>query len=202
MDTFLKIYVPVFMVTYFSTALFFKSYLLYKKTGINPVTFGRKSDSAHDYIGSWFKVMLCLIFIHGLLYPFIRPVEIGVLENDIYKLAGVILTAASLLFTLYSQQAMAESWRIGIDESVKTRLVTSGPFKYTKNPIFLAMLATLAGLFLIMPTYFMGVLFILSYLLINVQVRLEEEHLEKIHGEEYTEYKKRVGRFLPTRVLK
>lgn len=202
MENFIKFYVPVFMVTYFTTAIFLKSYLQYRKTGVNPLTFGRNSESAHDYIGSWFKVILMLVFIHGLFFPFVKTGIITQLSNHVFTLSGVVLTLASFIFTLYAQNAMSESWRIGIDENVKTRLVTTGPFKYTRNPIFMAMLATLAGLFLITPTYTMGMLFVASYLLINIQVRLEEEHLQKIHGKEYSDYKKRVGRFLPTRLFK
>jgi len=201
-DIFLKYYLPFYLVLYFSTAFFLRSYLQYKKTGISPITFGRNSDSAHDYIGIWFKLVLVLVFAHGFIYrPAILP-AVAPLEMDLFRAAGVILTLVSYLFTLYAQKAMEESWRIGIDEEVKTRLVTTGPFGYSRNPIFLAMLVTLTGLFLITPTYIMGVLWILSYLLINIQVRLEEEYLVRTHGKEYINYRKRVGRFLPTQLVR
>lgn len=185
------------MVVYFFTAIFLKSYIQYKKTGVSPLAFGRMPDSAHDYIGKWFKLILGLVFVYGFFHHFIAAGKIELLDRPAVLAGGIFLTIISLFFTLYAQNAMSESWRIGIDEEVKTRLIISGPYAYTRNPIFLAMLTTLAGLFLIMPTYFMGVLFILSYLLINVQVRLEEEYLARIHGDEYIRYKKRVGRFLP-----
>jgi protein-S-isoprenylcysteine O-methyltransferase Ste14 len=92
---------------------------------------------------------------------------------------------------------MGNSWRIGIDEEVKTQLITSGPFAYVRNPIFLGMIVTLIGIFLLIPTYFMAFLFILSYLLINIQTRLEEEHLLKIYETSYQDYKERTGRYLP-----
>jgi protein-S-isoprenylcysteine O-methyltransferase Ste14 len=92
---------------------------------------------------------------------------------------------------------MGNSWRIGIDEDEETQLVTKGPFAYVRNPIFLGMIVTLFGILFLIPTYIMLFLLILSYILINIQTRLEEEHLLKIHGNHYLDYKKSTGRFLP-----
>jgi protein-S-isoprenylcysteine O-methyltransferase Ste14 len=41
------------------------------------------------------------------------------------------------------------SWRIGIDQSHRTNLVQSGVFSLSRNPIFLGMMLTLFGLFLV-----------------------------------------------------
>jgi protein-S-isoprenylcysteine O-methyltransferase Ste14 len=37
--------------------------------------------------------------------------------------------------SLLAQLAMGDSWRIGVDESEKTELVTAGPFAVVRNPI-------------------------------------------------------------------
>jgi hypothetical protein len=46
----LKIYLPIYLLLYLSVAFVIPTYRTYKKTGINPITFG-KADNAHDYIG-------------------------------------------------------------------------------------------------------------------------------------------------------
>jgi protein-S-isoprenylcysteine O-methyltransferase Ste14 len=50
-----------------------------------------------------------------------------------------------------AQYQMSNSWRIGIDEKNKTELVTKGIF-YSRNPIFLGMIISILGIFLILPT--------------------------------------------------
>lgn len=185
------------MTIYFVDALFLKTFLQYKRTGVNPLTFGRQHDSAHDYVGFWFKIVLASVFIHGLLNSILLLPKISFLNNLLVQVIGIVLTVVSLVFTNYAQNAMGNSWRIGIDKEVKTQLVTIGPFALVRNPIFLGMIVTLIGIFFLIPTYFMAFLFTLSYLLINIQTRLEEEHLLKIHGNSYLDYRKRTGRFLP-----
>ena len=202
MEFLFKIYVPIYMTVYFFVALFLNTLLQYRKTGINPLTFGRKQESAHDYVGWWFKVVLILIYICGLTNLWISLDKIRILDNLTIQGLGLLLTIAALLFTIYAQRVMGTAWRIGIDEEVKTRLVTEGPFAYVRNPVFLGMIVTLLGIFFLVPNYLMAFLFILNYLLINIQARLEEEYLLKTHGTDYAHYKERTGRFLPRALRK
>ena len=48
-------------------------------------------------------------------------------------------------------RSVGESWRIGIDEKHQTALVKTGVFGFSRNPIFLGMMITLAGVFLVIP---------------------------------------------------
>ncbi len=80
---------------------------------------------------------------------------------------------------------MGESWRIGIDSQSETALVRREVFRVSRNPIFLGMIITLAGLFLVLPIAVTLLMLILGFVLIQIQVRLEEEHLTHMHGEDY-----------------
>ncbi|MCM0674466.1 hypothetical protein NCC78_07160 [Micromonospora phytophila] len=46
---------------------------------------------------------------------------------------------------------MGTSWRIGVDPSERTELVTDGAFALARNPIFTAMAASTLGLTLMVP---------------------------------------------------
>ena len=67
--TWLKIYLPIYLLLYLSVAFLIPTYRTYKKTGINPITFG-KADNAHDYIGLIMKILICLLFGTVLLFSF------------------------------------------------------------------------------------------------------------------------------------
>ncbi len=197
MDIFLKVYVPVYMAVFFLAAMLLPSWLLYRRTGVNPVTFGKGAESAHDYIGLVFKLIFSVVTVYVICNSFTGFGKLAFMDTPVLSTAGIVLSLLSLAFILAAQRTMADSWRIGIDEKVKTELVTTGIFSRVRNPIFSGMLLVLASLFLLIPTSFTAFVAILSYILINIQVRLEEEFLARVHGERYLEYKKRAGRFLP-----
>ena len=91
---------------------------------------------------------------------------------------------------------MGSSWRIGIDEKNKTRLVVGGVFKLSRNPIYLGVIITLFSLFLVLPNLVNLVILLATITTISMQVKLEEEYLKKIYGEEYLSYIERTPRWL------
>ena len=95
-----------------------------------------------------------------------------------------------------AQSQMANSWRIGIDEKNKTKLVTSGLFSISRNPIFLGIMIANIGVFIVIPNAFTLLIISLSTISINTQIRLEEEFLRNEFGEEYKEYSKKVRRWI------
>lgn len=112
--------------------------------------------------------------------------------------AGFVLAIAGIGATLYAQNEMGESWRIGVDASETTTLVRTGVFGLVRNPIFTAMLVFGAGIALIIPNIVALVAFLLLVLTIELQVRVvEEPYLAGVHGADYREYCATTGRFVP-----
>jgi protein-S-isoprenylcysteine O-methyltransferase Ste14 len=111
---------------------------------------------------------------------------------------GVVLAVAGIVATFGAQLSMGASWRVGVDPAEQTTLVTDGPFGIVRNPIYSAMLPTVFGLLLMVPSALAITGFALLLLGIELQVRLvEEPYLLKVHGSAYSVYASRVGRFLP-----
>jgi protein-S-isoprenylcysteine O-methyltransferase Ste14 len=54
----------------------------------------------------------------------------------------------------------------------------------------------LAGLFFLTPNAATLIFWIVGYILIQLQIRLEEEYLSRQHGEQYDEFCKKVPRRL------
>ncbi|WP_434046844.1 MULTISPECIES: methyltransferase family protein [Sorangium] len=111
---------------------------------------------------------------------------------------GVATVLAGIAGTLWSQVAMGESWRIGVDAAERTRLVTRGPFTRVRNPIFSFMALTAAGMLLVVPDAIALASLLALVAAIELQVRfVEEPYLLRTHGDSYAEYCARVGRFVP-----
>jgi protein-S-isoprenylcysteine O-methyltransferase Ste14 len=187
----------IYLVFYFGAAFVVPSYRVWKRTGVNPVTF-RGADTAHDYIGKLFKIVMLVLTMAVIIYAFAPDfythlLPIDWLENPALSYIGIGLLLA---WTIAAQIQMGNSWRVGIDEENETALVRSGLFLFSRNPIFLGMQITLLGFFLAAPNAVTLLILVLGFVLIQIQVRLEEEFLTKTHGAEYKNFRWQVRRWL------
>jgi protein-S-isoprenylcysteine O-methyltransferase Ste14 len=199
-ENFVRWYGPVCLVIYASLCVVWRSVIIWRQTGRSPLALGQ-GDSVYDYIGHWFKFTMALMVtvvvafsvpVH--VYQYLVPISF--LETDLLRTIGVGLTVIALAWTVVAQAHMGVSWRIGIDQHQKTSLVMQGLFRYSRNPIFLGALVAFFGFFMLMPNAVSLLVFVLSYVLIQIQVRLEEDFLVHVHGEEYRSYCRHVRRWL------
>lgn len=196
MGTLLLVYLTLFI----GVTMFGRSYLVWRRTGVNPYVLG-KSDSAFDYIGRLFRVLVVLILSVVVVYAWAPAAyrlltPIGWLDRIWLDTVGIALLSFALLWIVVAQAQMGNNWRIGIDKKEQTDLVQSGVFRLSRNPIFLGMRLLLFGLFLVLPSAVMLALWWLGDVLLQIQVRLEETHLSNVHGEQYQVYARKTRRWL------
>ena len=119
-------------------------------------------------------------------------------DNDLVPVVGVVVAIVGIVATHLAQLGMGSEWRIGIDRTEVTGLVTDGVFSLVRNPIFTAMIFTAAGFAAMVPNVIALVAAICLAIAIELQVRfVEEPHMHRLHGDAYDDYAARVGRFLP-----
>ncbi|UMB60164.1 isoprenylcysteine carboxylmethyltransferase family protein [Lutibacter sp. A80] len=192
-------YLFTYLIVYFLLIFVLRSLLLWKKTGINPLTFNQ-TDDAHGYNGKIFSIISSLeLIVVGIYafkiewYKYLLP--FWYLENDTLSKVGWGFLIISLIVVWIAQSQMANSWRIGIDEKNKTTLITKGLFSISRNPIFLGIMFANIGLFLVIPNAFTLLVISLSTTSINTQIRLEEAFLKQEFGNEYETYSKKAKRW-------
>jgi len=190
----------IYLIIYFLLVFVIRSVRLWKKTGVNPLTFN-KTDDAHGFNGKVFTAISFIELIVVGIYTFMNDwyeylLPFWYLENPLLQKIGWGFLILSLVFVWIAQTQMANSWRIGIDENNKTKLVTNGLFSKSRNPIFLGIMLANIGLFLVIPNSFTLLIISLSTISINTQIRLEEEFLRNEFGQEYIDYSKRVRRWI------
>ena len=190
----------LYLIIYFLLVFVIRSFLLWKRTGVNPFTFN-KTDDAHGFNGKVFTAItfleLIVVGVYAIKndwYDYLLP--FWYLEHPILIMVGWGLLIISLILVWIAQSQMANSWRIGIDEKNKTKLVTSGIFSISRNPIFLGIMLANIGLFFVIPNAFTLLIVSLSTISINTQIRLEEEFLKEVFGVVYKEYKDKVNRWI------
>jgi protein-S-isoprenylcysteine O-methyltransferase Ste14 len=78
-----------------------------------------------------------------------------------------------------------------------TRLVTSGPFRVTRNPMYLGLALLYAGLAFALDVIWAFPLLVVVIVLIDrLVIAREEPYLERLFGQEYLDYKQRVRRWI------
>jgi protein-S-isoprenylcysteine O-methyltransferase Ste14 len=166
-----------------------------RKRGIRAIVFGQTDKS--DFI----LVPLVLVIAYtALANTFGLPMWSVLIRpfwnNDIPGWVGLLLCVAANIGFALTLAAFGDSFRVGIDENKPDKLITSGMFKISRNPIYICFLVFFIGLFLIHRNIVIAVAVVLFALAINRQVLREEKFLVKHYGAEYDEYCKKVRRYL------
>lgn len=188
-----------FYLVYFAAAFVWPTYRLWRRDRVLAVTLPN-DDTPHGVVATGFKVLMGAIFavlltlVCGLPAALLGPLPWA----DVVALnyIGWALLVLSLIWIAAAQRQMGRSWRIGIPEGEQPALVASGVFARSRNPIFLGMRVNLLGLFLVLPNAVTLAALLAGEILMQVQVRLEEQFLGAKLGEAYEAYRVQVPRWI------
>lgn len=131
----------------------------------------------------------------GLLLDWIWPWPLGSYE---YVLpAGVLLTILVAVCVVALLRAFKRHGTSSDPKEETTAIVDSGPFRYSRNPAYVAAAILQAALGLLFNNVWILLLIIPAMITIHYVVVLKEEaYLESRFGNEYLDYKSRVRRWI------
>jgi protein-S-isoprenylcysteine O-methyltransferase Ste14 len=182
-----------------ATAFGLRTWLHRRATGDSGLRPSRSAAGIPDW---WAQLLLVVAVLLGAVAPILAATgvigPIGWLDHPAIAFAGLGVALAGFVAVLAAQQSMGRSWRIGVDPTEHTDLVTSGIFSRIRNPIFTAMITASVGLTFMVPSW--PQLLALACLTTGIQIQVravEEPYLTQTHGDAYTGYTHRAGRFLP-----
>lgn len=152
------------------------------------------TDKADFLIPPFALLYLYIVFGAAFGLPTVSTKEI--FHSGVTEWIGVAFCFAGPSLLLWSLISFGKSFRVGIDTSRPGRLVTNGIFAHSRNPIYVAFAFILIGEFLIFSNWILLIYVLAGFLLFHRQVLREEEYLTKRYGEQYTQYRHRVRRYL------
>ena len=97
---------------------------------------------------------------------------------------------------LLSVLCMKDSWRAGIPDQEHTELVTSGIYRFSRNPAFLGFDFMYIGVMLMYCNLLTVPLTVFAIVMLHLQILQEERYLDETFGEAYREYKRHTFRYL------
>jgi protein-S-isoprenylcysteine O-methyltransferase Ste14 len=105
----------------------------------------------------------------------------------------------SLLLTSLCWSRMGTGWRMDVSLEGKEELITDGPFRHVRHPIYALSMLLMACSVIVVPTIPMLIVGAVHFVLMQIKARNEERHLLAVHGDAYRRYLARTGRFVPLR---
>jgi protein-S-isoprenylcysteine O-methyltransferase Ste14 len=133
----------------------------------------------------WLAVTIALAIILPSVFSF------GETLRQPFQIAGIILLVFALVFYFSTLRLMLP----GIREN---RLITTGAYRLTRNPLYAAILLFLVpGLALLLNTWVILTTMIVGYFVFNKYIHEEEELLERLFGDEFRKYRDRTSRLFP-----
>jgi protein-S-isoprenylcysteine O-methyltransferase Ste14 len=110
---------------------------------------------------------------------------------------GLGLVLAGYAGTLWCYVAMGKAWRIGVNRQEKAELVSVGPYRVVRHPIYGFQIVMLVGAVLLLPTLLSVFALLLHFTCVRVKAADEESYLLGQHPQRYREYQRRTGGLLP-----
>ncbi len=140
-------------------------------------------------------ILLGLSIVVGFVVRWIAPANF--LPGQVSAVLGPILTAASFVPFFWAAYTMHRGEASIPTNEATNNIVVGGPFQFSRNPIYLAMLLLLLSISIWANSlWFIGFAALAAWLLSWGVISREEQYLERKFGEEYTTYKARVRRWI------
>lgn len=155
-----------------------------------------------DIQGSlWQRVGVLLVIIVAFLLPRLPIFQqfspyFSAPLNPVMNSIGVILCAAGIAFVIWSRWHLGKNWSMTPSIKERHELVTSGPYRYVRHPMYTGYLTALLG------SAFVGggswlLLFVAFCVIFVRRVKVEEELLMRLFPREYPEYRNRTKILIP-----
>ena len=147
-----------------------------RRTGSTGFKGLRGASGSTERIGGLLFATAVVLCVAGPALQLARALNsVAALDGEGANILGVVLACMGIVTTVVAQFAMGDAWRIGVDPSERTELVTHGPFSLVRNPIYAAMIPSFIGIALLAPNVVTIAGAILLIVALELQTRLIEE---------------------------
>ena len=172
--------------------VYFAKVLAQKRRGIQTRQIGRRKERA-------IHTVEVLMSIATLGTPVTQLLSIAFgwshLPADARFTGFCIGTLGDVIFLL-SAWCMKDSWRAGIPDKDKTKLVTTGIYRFSRNPAFLGFDLMYIGVLLLYGNLLTFGFSVFAIVMLHLQILQEERYLVNAFGAPYQAYCRHVFRYL------
>ena len=140
----------------------------------------------------WYTWILATLGYFGILVMGIIDYGSLGLNNTISFIVGLPLFIGGLLFAYWGVRTLSTHQSLGLHE----KLVTNGPYRYTRNPQYVGDIIAIIGFILMSNSSLTAIIGFIGILWFLFAPFTEEPLLTELYGEDYVKFCKKVPRFL------
>ncbi|HME45879.1 MAG TPA: isoprenylcysteine carboxylmethyltransferase family protein [Syntrophorhabdales bacterium] len=142
--------------------------------------------------GLMFAIIASFLLPHLRIFHFVNFAPV----NPVLSVIGVVLCAMGMAFLVWARQCLGKNWSQTVSEKIGQELVTSGPYRYVRHPMYAGGLVACIGSAIIAGGGFVFLLVILGAIFLW-RVGAEDKLMAQQFPNEYPEYKKRTRALIP-----
>lgn len=155
-----------------------------------------RSGTAEEKISVVLLAIFPVVFILAARRPEVALVR-PLFDLPALRGVGVLALTGGLWLHFTALRTLGAAFQIGIDTSQTPGIVTAGPYRYIRHPVYAAFIAYFLGAWLVLPCPLFSVTVPFAVFRIVLQAFHEEAALSAAFGRAYTEYMRTTTRFIP-----
>jgi protein-S-isoprenylcysteine O-methyltransferase Ste14 len=144
------------------------------------------------------KITKSLVAIFLFILPFLThyyfPITI-IIERP-YSYLGIVFILTGLIFAIKTSQIFMETGNHFDLKSESVKLITSGIFKYSRNPMYLGFLFWFNGIAILLGSLISFLYPVIFFVFANFMIIFEDAKLRKLYDEAYIDYQSKVRRWI------
>jgi len=142
------------------------------------------------------RILILIAMFFALRYSSRLPaVQVFGDVASVAATAGVALCIAGFAFAVWARVALGTNWGMPMTLHENPELVTSGPYRYVRHPIYTGLSAMLIGTTLVYPLAALPCALLIAYSVFSA--RREERDMEQRFPDAYAAYRRRSKMLVP-----
>jgi protein-S-isoprenylcysteine O-methyltransferase Ste14 len=150
--------------------------------------------------GIWLRIIIALgiyfIFREKIYASFFKSHTLPTV-NPIIGAIGALLTIIGVTIAIWARLYLGTNWGMPMTLKENRELVTGGPYKYIRHPIYAGMMLAMTGAVLALGLWWLFTVFVVYFLYFIYSATSEEKILAKEFPHEYPAYRKRTQMLIP-----
>jgi protein-S-isoprenylcysteine O-methyltransferase Ste14 len=177
--------------------LSFIAYWVISAVGVKRHVAGR--GSWHEWVLSRLALFVTIVALYKLqvlsgLRDFAN--SLSFFDSEAVRITGAILTAMGIAFAIWARVHLGRNWSPRPAMKVGHELVTSGPYRFVRHPIYTGLLTALLGSGLVNGPLW-TVVFLIAALNFLWRIRVEEAYMMELFPDQYPAYRARTKALIP-----
>ena len=111
---------------------------------------------------------------------------------------GIVVATIPLFYLIWVHRHLDNQWSIALEIQEDHKLITTGPYRRVRHPMYLGIFVYTIGLCLISLDILVSLFFVFSIWVNYNRIPSEEQMMIDQFGDEYLEYMKKSGRLIPS----